>query len=361
MLNEGYRMHKIIRIMTLMVLLLLCMLTLGASVQSVQDGYVEVHFIDVGQGDAILIRSANHAVLIDGGNRNTTVLDYLSSLGVQILDLVVGTHAHADHIGGLIPVLEQLSVHEVMDPAVVHTSKTFEDYLTVIDRKNIRFTVADTGLKRSYGDMLLHVLHPTQSAATDLNNSSIVIHLIYHKISFLFTGDAEQVSERAILERSGQNLASTILKVGHHGSSTSTSSEFLSQVRPEVAIFSVGEGNTYGHPHDLVIARLAAQHVDLYRTDMHGHIIIRTDGNTFMIEAQKDVEDAFPLYRIGINSADASQLKQIVHIDEVRARSLISLRPFTSLEDLARIPGIGPSRVRDIIQQGLAYVDVEED
>jgi len=231
----------------------------------------------------------------------------------------------------------------------------------VIDRKNIRFTVADTGLKRSYGDMLLHVLHPTQPAATDLNNSSIVIRLIYHKISFLFTGDAEQVSERAILERSGQNLASTILKVGHHGSSTSTSAEFLSQVRPEVAIISVGEGNTYGHPHDLVIARLAAQHVDLYRTDMHGHIIIRTDGNAFMIESQKAVEVTFPLYRIGINSADASQLKKIVHIDEVRARSLISLRPFSSLEDLARIPGIGPSRVRDIIQQGLAYVDEEED
>ena len=353
-------MQKTARIMTMVVLLFLCMLSLGAFAASIQDGYVEVHFIDVGQGDAILIRSTTHAVLIDGGNRNTTVLDYLSFLGVQQLDLVVGTHAHADHIGGLIPVLENLPVHEVMDPAVVHTSKTFEDYLTVIDRKNIRFTVADVGLKRSYGDMFLHVLHPRQPAATDLNNSSIVIQLVYHDISFLFTGDAEQVSERAILERSGHNLASTILKVGHHGSSTSTSAGFLSQVKPEVAMISVGEDNTYNHPHDSVIARLAAQQVDFYRTDMHRHILVRTDGNTYTIETQREGENTLIRYRIGINSADETQLRNIVHIDEIRARSLIALRPFSSLEDLARIPGIGPSRVRDIIQQGLAYVDAEE-
>lgn len=246
-------------------------------------GQTTVHFIDVGQGDSIFIQTPSQNILVDAGERGDTVVNYLKSKKVSSLDLVISTHPHADHIGGLINVLQAIPVKEVIDPGVVHTTKTFEDYLTLIDEKDIKFTEGEAGLSRNLGDSAkLQVLHPSSPSGSNLNDASIVVKLTYGKVSFLLAGDAEQASLKQILGR-GYDLKSTILKVSHHGSKTGTSTAFLSAVAPKAAIIMAGKGNTYGHPHDEVLSMLANAKVNIYRTDLHGTIVITTNGQTYDI------------------------------------------------------------------------------
>ncbi len=247
----------------------------------IAQGELRVHFIDVGQGDSILIKASSQNILIDGGERGNTVVDYLKDLGIDQLDMVIGTHPHSDHKGGLINVLQNIKVREVVDPAVVHTSKTFEDYLTLIDEKNIKFTEGRAGMRRKLDDgAVIEILHPSDPSDKHLNDASIVAKLTFGNITFMFPGDAQKASEEEILTRGG-DLNSTVLKVGHHGSDSSTSDAFLEAVSPEVAVIMVGEGNSYGHPHDEILERLANARVKVYRTDVHGTIIITTDGQTY--------------------------------------------------------------------------------
>ncbi len=253
----------------------------------VPSGQLKAHFIDVGQGDAILIQTPEQNILIDGGDRGTTVVNYLRNQGVNSLDLVIGTHPHADHIGGLINVMEAMPVKEVIDPAIVHTTKTFEDYLTIIDKKNIKFTEGRAGMTRNLGGgTKMQILHPSSPSSSSLNDASIVVQITFGKVSFMLTGDAEQASERQILGK-GYDLNSTILKVGHHGSRTSTTESFLKAVNPKVAVIMAGRNNQYGHPHDETLARLAASKVDIYRTDQHGTVVITTNGQTFDVNVKQ--------------------------------------------------------------------------
>ncbi|HHY81631.1 MAG TPA: MBL fold metallo-hydrolase [Clostridiales bacterium] len=250
---------------------------------SSQDSTVEVHFIDVGQGDSIYIKTPSQDILIDAGERGDTVVNYLNNLNVEDLELVIGTHPHSDHIGGLINVFEEIPVKEVMDPGVVHTSKTFEDYLTLIDEKDIIYTVVRAGIKRTYDDgTVLEILSPENPDEEKLNDASIAARLTFGEISFLFAGDAEVPSEKKMLE-AGYNLKSTVLKAGHHGSSTSTSKEFLEAVSPEAVVIMCGAGNTYGHPHKETLAKLEAAGIKVYRTDLMGTIIVETNGSTYDI------------------------------------------------------------------------------
>lgn len=250
---------------------------------SSQDSTVEVHFIDVGQGDSIYIKTPSQDILIDAGERGDTVVNYLNSLNVEDLELVIGTHPHSDHIGGLINVFEEIPVKEVMDPGVVHTSKTFEDYLTLIDEKDMIYTVVRAGTKRTYDDgTVLEILSPENPDEENLNDASIAARLTFGEISFLFAGDAEIPSEKKMLD-AGYNLKSTVLKAGHHGSSTSTSNEFLKAVSPEAVVIMCGAGNTYGHPHKETLAKLEAAGVKVYRTDLMGTIIVETNGSTYDI------------------------------------------------------------------------------
>ncbi len=256
-----------------------------------QSGELEVHFINVGQGDAILIKTSEQQILIDGGDRGTTVINYLLDHGVSSLDLVIGTHPHADHIGGLINVMEAIPVGEIIDPGVVHTTKTFEDYLDIIDEKNIIFTEGRAGMTRDLGDgAQMKIVHPTSPSSADLNNASIVTRFTFGQVSFLFTGDAESEAENEMLN-SGYILNSTILKVGHHGSSTSTTQAFLNAVNPEVAVIMCGLNNSYGHPHEETLNRLSLANVDIYRTDLHNNIIITTDGVTYDVKTEYDEPD----------------------------------------------------------------------
>lgn len=248
---------------------------------------LEVHFIDVGNGDSIFIRTPSKDILIDGGERNSKAFDYLISLGIDELDLVIGTHPHSDHIGGLVKVLENIRVKQLMDPGVVHTSKTYEDYLTLIYEKDILYTNVKAGVKLSLdNEISLEILHPTHIEGKDLNNVSVVTRLVYNKISFLFTADAEIVSEQEILAQ-GYNVASTILKAGHHGSSTSTGDDFLKAVNPKVVVISCGQDNSYGHPHQETLDKLEALDIDVYRTDELGSIIIETDGKNYIVKTER--------------------------------------------------------------------------
>lgn len=251
------------------------------------SGQLKVHFIDVGQGDAILVETPSHNILIDGGERGNTVLNYLEEQGVSELDLIIATHPHSDHIGGLINVLETLPVKEIIDSGAVHTTKTFEDYLKVIDKKEIRYTEGSAGMARHLGSgVSIQFMHPATVFGSNLNDSSIVVRLTFGKISFLLTGDAEEATENRIFDR-GYRLKSTILKVGHHGSSTSTTDSFLKAVNPEIAVIMVGDNNEYGFPHHETLARLAGSEVDIYMTSVHGSIIVTTDGQTYDINVDQ--------------------------------------------------------------------------
>lgn len=258
----------------------------GTALSPAPSGQLKVHFIDVGQGDSILIQAPSAVILIDGGPRaaGQKVVDYLKQAGISSIDLVISTHPHEDHIGGLISVLESFPIKEVIDPAVAHTTKTFEDYLTLIDEKDIIFTEGRAGMSRDLGGgARMEILHPVSPSSEHLNNASVVARLTFRETSFLFTGDAEEEAEAEILRR-GASLKSTVLKAGHHGSRTSSTKEFLQAVAPEVAVIMYGAGNPYGHPHEETLEKLAEAGVQVYRTDLDGTVVIITDGNSCSVE-----------------------------------------------------------------------------
>ena len=352
--EDGITMKKL--------LLILCMICLSAGVvysfsgYDPAEGHLAVHFIDVGQGDAVLVQTKTHHVLVDGGDRGEIVPNYLLSRGIDAVDIVIGTHPHADHIGGLINVLRSIEVGEVIDPAVVHTTRTFEEYLTLIDEKDIPFTEGRAGMSRMIGPgVRMDILHPVNPSSDHLNDASIVARISYGSVSFMLTGDAELSSELEMIN-SGQTLRSTILKAGHHGSRTSSSHAFLDAVDPEVVVIMTGEGNRYGHPHEQTLAQFSRRDIEIYRTDWHGNIIISTDGTSYHIDVFEPYGDDSS-YGININTASLYRLQEIIHISETRAQQLIDLRPFSSLDELTRVSGIGAARVRDIREQGLAFVE----
>ena len=242
-----------------------------------------VSFIDVGQGDSILVRSNSHAVLIDGGERaqDRALLRYLRNSGVRRLDYVIATHPHEDHIGGLITVLGRLDIGRVVMPDVTHTSYAFRDFLAVIDNNDIPVTFPNPGDTLRAGIIEFTVIgppNPHPGPAANLNNASVVLRLAHGQTSFLFTGDAEHELEQWMVN-SGANLSSDVLNVGHHGSSTSTSEAFLDAVNPMAAVISLAAGNQYGHPHREVTDRLTTRGVNIYRTDQLGTIRMMTNGH----------------------------------------------------------------------------------
>jgi competence protein ComEC len=347
------------------------------------SGNVTVHYIDVGQGDSILIQTPEKNILIDGGDRGNTALNYLKQKNIRSLDIVISTHPHADHIGGLVNVLQEIEVKEVIDPGIVHTTKTFEDYLNLIDRKDIQYTVGRAGMTRDLGaGAEMYILHPSSpTKSTPLNDVSVVTRITFGEVAFLFTGDAESTSEQEMLRR-GAPLTSDILKVGHHGSRTSTSSSFLNAVNPSMAIIMCGSGNTYGHPHGETLTKLSDKGVDVYRTDLHGNVIITTDGTVYSVRTEKTAKSTTTSStsysstttpssstsstgsssspssdgKVNLNTASFEELQLIVHIGPDRAQQIIDLRPFKSVDQLTKVNGIGAGRLKDIKEQGIAYV-----
>ncbi len=250
--------------------------------------HYEIHFIDVGQGDAIFVLTPGKNLLIDGGWPNTGVVEYLEQLDIEKIDIVIGTHPHADHIGGLINVFHAFEVDEVIDPAVVHTTATFNTYMSTIDFYDIPFTVGRRGIKRELSDNAhMVLLHPVDPDPGHLNNASVVARVTLGEITLLLTGDAEREAEQEMLEVA-ELLSADILKVGHHGSWTSSNEAFLEAVQPTVSVIMCGIDNDYGHPHDVAIERLKATGTEIYRTDLHGHVLILSDGINYSITTEKN-------------------------------------------------------------------------
>ncbi|MFA5237587.1 MAG: ComEC/Rec2 family competence protein, partial [Methanoregula sp.] len=244
------------------------------------SGKMVVHYINVGQGDSELIQfPSGKTMLIDAAS---TVPNYLRQQGLSSIDVVVATHPHEDHIGGMVAVLDNFAVKQFIDSGTPDTTSTFEKMLTTIDQNNIPFKTVKTGDIISLDPAVsIQVLNPSVLVTDDYNQNSIVLKMTYGKVTYLFTGDGEEPVEEQYANSVGHV---DILKVAHHGSCTSSSSAFLDAVRPDVSVISVGAHNDYGHPCAATTGRLEQVGSKVYRTDQDGTIIITSDGNTYSVE-----------------------------------------------------------------------------
>ena len=239
-----------------------------------QDNNLRVYCLDVGQGDSILITNNNKTMLIDASTNEmgSRVVKYLNDLGIKKIDYLVGTHPHEDHIGGLDNVIKNFDIGTIYMPNVVATTKTFEEVIDAISAKKLKVTSPKTGDKFTVGNAECEVMS-IRNDKDDYNNCSIVIKMDFNNVSYLFTGDAEESVESS---RKWPHI--DVLKVGHHGSNTSSSKKFLEQIKPEVALISVGQGNTYGHPTQATLKRLSNIGAKIYRTDENGTILLIEKG-----------------------------------------------------------------------------------
>lgn len=267
-----------------------------------KDADLEIHFIDVGQGDCSLIMWEGASILIDCGEREQadTVLKYLKKQGVKKLDYIIATHPHSDHIGGMGDIISSVEVEKVIAPRVSEsmtpTTKTYERFLQALKEKSLKLTAAKTGTTYTLSSTKasaegktppkFEVLAPVNDYK-DLNNYSVVIRLTYGRTSYLFTGDAEKEAETDILENGGA-VDSDVLKMGHHGSSSSSSDRFYEEVSPDICVIQCGTDNSYGHPHKETIEKVNASGAKVYRNDTDGTIIVYSDGDEIFVKTSKN-------------------------------------------------------------------------
>jgi actin-like ATPase involved in cell morphogenesis len=242
-------------------------------------------------GSMVVDIGGGKVMLIDAGNNSDAdmVVNYINNLGIEKIDYVIGTHPHEDHIGGMDAVINTFDVGEVMMPKVSTNTKTFEEVLLSIKNKNLKITSPELGLDYKLGDATFTVLAPVSEKYESLNNYSIVINLNFGETGFLFMGDAEVDSEKDIID-TGINFASDVVKIGHHGSSTSSSGAFLKKVIPKYAVISVGADNEYGHPDSIILNRLKVMGVETLRTDRLGTIVFTSNGKVMSYETIKNSE-----------------------------------------------------------------------
>ncbi|MFA6304291.1 MAG: ComEC/Rec2 family competence protein [Patescibacteria group bacterium] len=271
--------------------------------QASSDNDLKVYFFNIGQGDGILIRTPDRQnIVIDGGPDNS----FITKLGATLpfydrtIDLMILTHPHADHVTGLITVLERYQVKQVLSAGVIYQSAPYYGWLKLIQEKNIPIVFAQAGQEFIFGEVDLKVIYPWQNfankeivekgdeAATsgsidNLNNTSVVLKMVYRQNCVIFTGDLEIPGEELIL-KSKQNITADILKVGHHGSDTATSEKFLAQVNPKYAVIQVGQDNKFGLPDLRVIKRLAKKQIKIYRTDQNNDVLFRLTGQSITVD-----------------------------------------------------------------------------
>lgn len=286
-------MHKRARLSLLLVLCLLLSLLVscggGGEYGNVDEGELRIHFFDVGQGDAALIRTAEAVILVDTGDVDPEIteelLKKLRDQGIAEIDCLVLTHPHADHIGGAAEILAEFPVGECLMPNAVSEGDVFSHLLDALFESGATVTEAYAGRTFTYGDVTVEVLAPGRRVYAELNDYSVVLRIVFGECSILMTGDAELVSEAEMLAAFGSDgLSATLLKVPHHGADTSLSDELLAAVAPEYAVISCGAGNFYGHPHPDTLKKLARAGVRVLRTDTSGDVVFLWDGEELILQ-----------------------------------------------------------------------------
>lgn len=244
-----------------------------------------VYFIDVGQGDSILITYANKSILMDAGEREmgTKVEEYLRLKNISTIDYVIATHPHSDHIGGLPIILNRFKVNNFIDSGYPHTSNTYQTMLRTVDKNNIPYHIAQRGEFINFDkNITVEILNPTINYSKNINENSIILKITNDQVSFLFMSDAGIPTENSLLQ-DNYDVNANILKIGHHGSYSSSGTKFLKSVSPEICIIEVGADNEYGLPHKEVLEKLQKTS-KIYRTDYNGTIMVTTDGKYYTIE-----------------------------------------------------------------------------
>ncbi len=273
----------------ILAVLLICSFGYYKQKKDAETGDFEIHFIDVGQADSQLVISDGHYMLIDGGNAadSNVIAAYLKKLSIDYIDVLVCSHAHEDHAGGLAGALSVAKVGEIYTPKTGSDANFYKNFIRKAEEQNINIKNPLPLDEITLGKSKVMFLGPITQEDVELNNTSIVLKVIYKENSFLFTGDAEFNEEKEIMD-TGIDVSANLLKVGHHGGSTSTSYRFLREVNPEYAILSVGKDNSYGHPHDETLSRLKDAGVTVFRTDVQGDIVVKSDGKNISITPSRN-------------------------------------------------------------------------
>ncbi len=339
-----------------------------------------VDYIDVGQGDATLFQFSDkeeqYTILYDVGDwQGNEVVPFLKKENVSFIDLVIISHPHADHIGQLDKVMDNVEVGEVWMSGNTANTNLYQTVMQAILDSDTDYDEPRAGESYDVGPMEIEILHPNELSG-GLNEDSLSLRLTYGNVSFVFTGDAYKEQERQIMQRV-DDLEADFLQLGHHGSNTSSDPTFLDHVNPTYAIYSAGAGNSYGHPHDEIVQLVLNKEINLLGTDVHGTITVHTDGKDYKVFTEKEgkVEkgnddtaksekdpsksDPVDVDCININTASMEELMEITQIGEARAKDIINLRPFQTVDELTKINGIGDARLNEIKQQGKACVGGE--
>lgn len=328
-----------------------------------------LHFLDVGQGDAVLVEEPEGgAVLYDGGPYRDRALEHLEALGVEEVDLVIASHPHLDHIGGLPAVLGAYEPKFVLDNDLTHTTRPYERYLEAV-RDSGAELLGPEERTITLGSAELHVLPPPGRDAWGLNDNSVGLVVDYGEFRATLLGDAEAAQWGWWLEENHVPEGPVkIHKASHHGSRNGDTREGIERLRPETVVIGVGAGNQYGHPHEEALALYEAVGAEVYATDRHGTVTVSAFGDgSFEVELEQETpavaagqaelpeEDRY----VDVDEADVDALPKIVHIGEARVEETVELRgerPLQSVEELTRVRGIGPARVEEIVEEGAACV-----
>lgn len=280
-LKHGYKQIAFFLVAIFAAVLLIANTGTFTQTQAATKAQIKIHYINVGQGDSELIQQKDKNMLIDAGTNASTnsLISYLKKQGIKKIDYLILTHPHEDHIGGADAVINTFAIGIVYMPKITTTTSTFKDVITAMNKKKLKATVPTPGATFKLGSANCMILGPINSNKDDLNTYSIVLRVTFGSSKFMFTGDAQMSNEQDMISKE-YDLSADVLKVGHHGSHTSTSDAFLDKVNPKYAVISCGKGNDYGHPHKETVDKLKNKSVKVYRTDECGTIVCTSDGKS---------------------------------------------------------------------------------
>ena len=265
----------------LFIILFLNGCTLFNELTKIDNNLLTIHYIDVGQGDSILIQYKSKNMLIDAGPKESSsdLLSYLKKFNIYDFKYVIATHPHEDHIGAMDKIIDRYPIAAFYAPKITTNTKTFNSMISSLHNKSLKINKAAAGVTLNFdNDLKCMLIAPNKTDYKDINNYSSVLKIVFKDTSFIFMGDAQKLSEDEILNEN-YNLQSDVIKIGHHGSRTSSSEDFIKKVNPKIAIISCGASNDFGHPHKPTLSLLQTLNVKLYRTDKNGSIILTSDGN----------------------------------------------------------------------------------